>query len=368
MSIKLDPWGSQIITDYSKLFEEFGIEKFSEIIDKIPNPHLLMRRGVVFGHRDFHSILARITSNEKFAVMTGFMPSGRIHFGHKMVIDQLVWYQKKNAEIFIAIADAEAYAIRRLSREEVIRIGVEEYIASMLALGLENKRLHIYFQTNYHPAYYRLIQLFSRKTTLSEFKALYGSDISPGKIVSVLSQMADILHPQLDIFGGYKYVVVPVGSDQDPHIRFTRDIADRFRKELGLERPASTYHRFMTGLDGGKMSSSRPMSAIFLTDSPEKAKEKIWKALTGGRGSIEEQKKLGGEPEKCTVFEFFAYHLIKDDKELMDIYSRCKNGDLLCGDCKKMAMELLERWLKDFQKRREKNMELAYDITNVPEF
>ena len=47
-------------------------------------------------------------------------------------------------------------------------------------------------------------------------------------------QVADILLPQIEEFGGPKKVVVPVGVDQDPHIRLTRDIAHRLNEELGF--------------------------------------------------------------------------------------------------------------------------------------
>ena len=41
----LDPWGSSTVSDYRKLFAEFGIEEFDEILPEVPEPHYLMRRG-----------------------------------------------------------------------------------------------------------------------------------------------------------------------------------------------------------------------------------------------------------------------------------------------------------------------------------
>jgi len=41
--------------------------------------------------------------------------------------------------------------------------------------------------------------------------------------------------------------------------------------DFGFIPPASIYHRFMTGLTGGKMSSSRPESHISLTEEPKEA-------------------------------------------------------------------------------------------------
>jgi len=108
----------------------------------------------------------------------------------------------------------------------------------------------------------------------------------------------------------------------------------------------------MAGLTGDKMSSSKPESAIFLTDTPQDAKKKIMSSKTGGAVTLEEQKKNGGKPDECVVYELFLYHLIEDDKELQDIYISCKNGKKMCGECKKYAAELMEKMLTDIQAKR----------------
>lgn len=371
MEFKLDPWSHVMIKEYEKLFHYFGIRPFNEILPRletIVKPHYLMRRGIIFGHRDFDKILSTLEKGERIAVVTGLMPSGKMHFGHKMVVDQVIYYQRLGAEIFLVIADIEAYNVRRLSREEIIDIALNDYVANYIALGLEKGNLHLYFQSNYRPEYYRLIQLIPRKLTLSELRATYGDDIDVGKIASVITQIADILHPQLKDFGGFKYVVVPVGPDQDPHLRLTRDVAQRFESELGLIPPSSTYHRFMSGLDGGKMSSSRPESYIALNEDVSTASQKLMKAFTGGRATAEEQRRLGGEPEKCVVYEFYAYHLIEDDDELQKIYLDCRSGNILCGECKLKANNLLIKFLKEHRAKYEKALSKVYEYVELPTF
>ena len=54
--IALDPWGSSTVSDYRKLFDQFGIERFEAVVDEVPNPHYLIRRGVIFGHRDYRAL------------------------------------------------------------------------------------------------------------------------------------------------------------------------------------------------------------------------------------------------------------------------------------------------------------------------
>jgi tryptophanyl-tRNA synthetase len=120
----------------------------------------------------------------------------------------------------------------------------------------------------------------------------------------------------------------------------------------GFLQPSSTYHRFITGLTGEKMSSSKPESAIFLTDTPEDAKKKIMNAKTGGAATLAEQKKTGGKPDECMIYELFLYHLIEDDNELKGIYESCKKGELMCGSCKKRAAQQMEQLLNDLQEKR----------------
>jgi tryptophanyl-tRNA synthetase len=365
--IKLDPWGDSLVRDYEKLFTVFGIRPFREVLPLLDKPHLLHRRGVVFGHRDFDRVLQAYRSGEKVALLTGFMPSGRFHFGHKMLMDQIIYYQSIGIDVIIAIADIEAYVVRRIPRQEALRIAVEEYIANAVALGLDLSRARIYFQSNMDAPYYRLVQIFSQKVSMAEMEAIYG-ELSPGKIMASLTQMADILHPMLKEYGGYKHVFVPVGPDQDPHIRLARDIADRFESELGLRRPASTYHRFMTGLNGGKMSSSKPDSAIFLLEPIDSAVAKLKRALTGGRATVEEQRRLGGVPEACSVYEMYHYHLVTSDEELLNIYRRCVKGELLCGEDKQYAAEKLARWMEEHRRKWEHALSLVTSKLDLPSF
>ena len=68
MADLIDPWASFSL-DYDKLVNQFGIGKISDIIDDINNPQLLMKRGVIFGHREFNEINNLINQNKDFAVV-----------------------------------------------------------------------------------------------------------------------------------------------------------------------------------------------------------------------------------------------------------------------------------------------------------
>ncbi|MEN6592285.1 MAG: tryptophan--tRNA ligase [Methanobacterium sp.] len=360
----IDPWSSAII-DYEKLREQFGIKPFADLLDDIEEPHPLMRRGVIFGHRDYGRIVKAMREDNSFAVVTGMMPSGKMHIGHKMVVDQLIWYQKKGAEIYIPIADMESYSARGVDFETSRKLVVEEYITNYIALGLdfEDKDFHIYLQSE-NKVVNDLAYKLAKKVNLSELKAIYGFSNSTNlaHVYVPLIQVADILHPQLEEFGGPKPTVVPVGPDQDPHIRLTRDIAERFKSTYHFISPSSTYHRFITGLTGDKMSSSKPKTAIFLSDPPEVVVKKLKTAKTGGKETLGEQKETGGVPEECVVYEMLLYHLTPDDKDLKEIYRDCREGNIMCGQCKQNAAELVEKFFQKLSLEREKARDMAKSI------
>src|SRR5438309_882336 len=114
--MKLDPWGPNQIEDYAKLRTEFGLGTVDDsTFQNIEGVAPLFERGIVFAHRGLDPVLDAIRHGDPFGVMTGLMPSGKMHLGHKTVIDQCLWYQSKGADVHIAIADFEAYAARGFS-------------------------------------------------------------------------------------------------------------------------------------------------------------------------------------------------------------------------------------------------------------
>ncbi|MGB9986834.1 tryptophan--tRNA ligase [Salarchaeum japonicum] len=491
--VTLDPWGSSTVSDYEKLFGEFGIEAFDDLLADVPNPHYLMRRAIIFGHRDYRRVLDAMQSGEPFAALSGFMPTGDPHIGHKLVFDEIIWHQQQGGDAYALIADLEANAARGLTWEEIDE-HARNYLLSLLALGFDPEEGTLYRQSENRELQDLAFEL-GAEANFSELEAIYGfggeTDVS--HMQSVVTQMADILYPQLE---EPKPTVIPVGPDQDPHIRLARDLASRARyfkvteayasfeltdaerplvasaydaretyaddpetprcteaaqwlaeqgvdefpegvdeatlsatveklENAGMEPlrprtrffdrnatdeafealidavdgekrvfeghvdafdlteaeardlaqdvevahggygfvpPSSIYHRFMTGLTGGKMSSSIPASHISLLDDPETGYDKVKSATTGGRQSAEEQREKGGRPDDCPVYELYAYLLAADDDEFAErVYEECRNGDRLCGDCKEQAAELMREFLADHQEKRDEVEDLLED-------
>lgn len=363
-----NPWEVKGDVNYDKLVKEFGISILKTLPD-VFNQELLFRRKIVFAHRDFQKILEAIRDKKKFVMMTGLMPTGKFHIGHAILAKQFLLYQKLGAKIYIAVADLEAYNTRGQSLEQSKKIAVEEYITNYIAFGLQPKDVDIYFQSNRSKdqnksnAYYRLQNLLARHVTFNEFKAVYG-EISPGKMISALLQASDMLHPQLEEFEGQCPVVVPVGIDQDPHLRLARDISKRIKQHKFIQL-SSTYHLFAPGLKGGKMSASDPNSFIALTDDKKTIKTKINKyAFSGGQPTLKEHRKKGGNPDVDVSFQYLRMLLEEDDEKLKEIYDNYKNGRTSTGELKDYTIDKINSFLEKHQEQREKAKETIREFLN----
>lgn len=350
---KIDPWASEQSFDYGKLFDEFGMSKITpDISEKLD--FYLSRRGILFAHRDLGLWLKDAEEKKPVAVMSGIKPSSEFHLGSKLTADEIIFFQKKfGAKVFYAIADLEAYADNGLTLEETHETAVSN-LADMLALGLDEKNAHIYKQSQERRVM-NMAYLFSKRATPSMLKAIYG-ERNYSLYFAALTQVGDILLPQHKDFGGPKRTLVPVGVDQDPHIRFSRDIA--FKEKLLL--PGATYHRLMRGLKGdSKMSKRDPSSTLMLSDSQEVAKKKLMSAFSGGQSTAEEQKKKGGNPEIDTLYEVMKFHFITDDKLLQEMHDDMKTGRMLTGEYKQKWIPHALKWLESHQKRKKEMLPRA---------
>ncbi len=418
MQSGINPWSSDQTVDVDRLFTEFGIEPVDEVAQRLPEVPSFIRRGVVVGHRDYQVVVDAIRNHAPFHVLTGFMPSGLPHLGHLMVMKEMVWHIRQGGNGYVAIADREAHAVRGMSWEECREFG-REYLKALYALGFRGTA---YYQSRNEPLKDLAFEV-STKVNFSELSAIYGfgPETSLSHAMSVATQVADILFPQLD--AGPAPTVVPVGLDQDPHMRLTRDVAHKLRmftvedrkdhvsirsknapeealeavhqafpgskkyaghvdvrgvamgqvedavREIeiahggfGFYLPSATYHIFMPGLQGGKMSSSVPESLFGFYESAGSVRKKVMAAMTGGRMTLEEQRRLGGEPDRCSVYLLNLFHMIEDDGELADLRRRCESGEMTCGQCKKETLERVHAFLEDLRDKMDAVEHLAEEV------
>jgi tryptophanyl-tRNA synthetase len=361
---KLDPFGATVIEDYERLYQEFGIQPFKPLLSEIPDPSAAMRRGVIFGHRDFERVLSAMKNHEEFAVMSGIKPTGEFHLGTLQTAREVIYFQQHGGTAFYCIADVEAYEDNGIPFERSQKYAVGN-VADLLVLGFNPKKGYIYQQSR-EERVKDMALTFGRGLTLATVKAIYG-ERHMGLYLSALIQAGDILLPQLKDFGGSKPTVVPVGIDQDPHLRLTRDLAFKFRNKYKFIPPSSTYHKLIKALDGApKMSKRNPMSYFTLEERPETIAKKISNAFTGGRPTAEEQRRLGANPDICPIYDLYLFHFFERDEDVVKLYNyECKGGHILCGEDKQRLQKIVTDFVKEHQRKRRQYIDKAREILEV---
>jgi tryptophanyl-tRNA synthetase len=348
-----------------KSLSEFGIQSIDELEIPLDGKlaHPFLRRRIMFGHTDAGNIFEAIQKGKEFVVMTGIKPTGHYHIGSLTTCKEVLYFQKLGGKVYFCVADLEAYLSDGLSLKESHENAIDN-IADILALGLVNNGVHIYKQSK-ESAVLRLASQFSDKVTYNTMKAIFGEQ-SFGIYQSALIQAADILLPQLDDFEGPIPTIVPVGIEQAPHARFSRDIArkKRFRDEFGFQIPSFTFHQLISSLGTDeKMSKSAGTQEILTLAETEKSlKKKIARLFTGGCENKKEQLEKGGKPGICRVFDLFRFFFMDDDKELQSRFSACRSGEILCGECKQDLFDRAHSFIMEHQEKKGKMKEHAKQI------
>jgi len=123
---------------------------------------------------------------------------------------------------------------------------------------------------------------------------------------------------------------------------------------MGYYKPASIHCKFLPGLTAdSKMSASEENTTIYTTDDEATVKKKINKyAFSGGQPTIEEHRKKGGNPEIDIPYQWLSY-LEEDDGKLKQIHDDYKSGKMLTGEIKQIAIDKINSFLKEHQRKRE---------------
>ncbi len=327
------------------LVKRFGASPLSEL-DELPNFYTF-NKSLLYSHRDFTRFFKAVKSGKKCAIVSGMNPSGGMHFGHKIVFDTNLFFQQEyNVDVFIPLSDDESYVTGKVDTQETALNNSLALAKELLAYGFNPKKTFVIIDQIY-TSIYNLAIMFSRGITMSAIRATYGYKMedNPGLFFYPAIQTAHILLPLARF--DYEDVLVPIGPDEDSHIRIGRDIAPKF----GLKKPAVVHAVFLPGLTGAKMSASKPETAIFFEDELKDVEKKVMKSYSGGKVSVEEHRKYGGDPDNdisCIYLSFF----FMDKKESEKLFSDYRAGKLLSGEVKKMFAERIVKYISDFQKRK----------------
>ena len=348
------PWHVEGDIDYDKLIEKFGTQKISpKLREKIKSmtdeDHFMLRRGIFFSHREMDRILEDYEKGNEFFLYTGRGPSGHTHIGHLVPWVFAKWLQDKfDVNLYFQLTDDEKfYSKTNLTLEETKNFAYENAL-DFIALGFNPEKTKIIINTKNIQTLYPIAAQVAKKINFSNTKATFGftNETNIGMIFYTSLQSAPC-------FIEDKPVLIPLGVDQDPHFRLTRDIAQK----IGKQKPALIHNIMIPALTGpgGKMSASDEKGTIYTTDTPDIVKKKINKfAFSGGQPDIEQHRKLGGNPDIDVSYQYLRIFFEPDDSKLKKIYEDYKSGKLLSGELKAILIEKINEFLKIHQEKREK--------------
>jgi tryptophanyl-tRNA synthetase len=351
------PWEVSGKIDYDKLIREFGTQPITpELLERIEKLvgelHPQLERRIFFSHRDFDWILQGFEAGEKPVLYTGRGPSGPVHIGHLIPWIFTKYLQDKfDAKLYFQMTDDEKF----LHDDELSLNDTEKWtyenILDIIAVGFDPKRTRIIVDRKSIEVLYELAIKIAKHMNFSTVRAVFGFQESTniGMLFFPALQAAPAFL-ESTLAGHNVPCLIPAAIDQDPYWRVTRDVAPK----LGYYKPAQIHCRFVPGLGrGGKMSSSMPETSVFTVDSPDVAAKKVMGAFTGGRATVEEQKRLGANPDICSVFAY-DYSLFMNQKEIENLRFNCLAGNIMCGECKQILAERVKKFLTEHQERRER--------------
>jgi len=228
----------------------------------------------------------------------------------------------------------------------------------IIAVGFKLEKTFIFSDYDFMGgAFYRNVSKISRQITCSQAKATFGFSDSDniGKIHFASIQAAPSFSNSFpQIFGNISTIpcLIPCAIDQDPYFRLTRDVAQK----LKYPKPSLIHAKFFPALQGPqtKMSASDPNSGIYMNDNAAQIKNKINKhGFSGGQETEEEHRRLGGNTEVDISYQYLSFFM-EDDDELEQISKDYRAGRLLTGQLKAKCIELLQRFVGEFQERKSK--------------
>ncbi|GAA5926871.1 hypothetical protein JCM1841_000353 [Sporobolomyces salmonicolor] len=356
--------GVQMAIDYNHLINQFGtkriddalLERFERLTGR--KPHLLLRRGTFFSHRELNLILDRYEQKKPFYLYTGRGPSSdSMHLGHMIPFIFTQWLQDVfDCPLVIQLTDDEKFLFKPSLKLEQCNTFAYQNAKDIIACGFKEDKTFIFSDLDFvGGAFYRNVVKISRLITARQSQQTFGFklDDNVGKWHFVAIQAAPSFSNSFpQIFGTKTDIpcLIPCAIDQDPYFRLTRECAQR----LKYRKPALVHAKFIPSLLGAqsKMSASAAESSIYMTDTPKMIKDKINKyAFSGGQATVEEHRAKGGDPDVDVSFQYLTFFL-DDDAEVEQIAKDYRAGKLLTGELKQKTIAMIQNFVKAFQDRR----------------
>ncbi len=270
-------------------------------------------------------------------ILTGIQSTGTPHLGNLLgaILPAIEMSKDPSNESFLFIADL--HSLTQIKEGNVLRENTLSTAAVWLSCGLDVNKTVFYRQSDVPETteltwYLMCFFPYSRLSLAHSFKdkADRLEDVNAGLFTYPMLMAADILL--------YDAELVPVGKDQEQHLEFTRDVANRFNYKMGEtfvipETITQEETKLIPGTDGEKMSKSRDnIINIFLDD---KALRKRVMSIQTDSKELEDPK----DPDTCNVFAL--YKLLASAEEIEVMRQNYIAGGYGYGHAKQALFELI---------------------------
>jgi len=86
--------------------------------------------------------------------------------------------------------------------------------------------------------------------------------------------------------------------------------------------------------------------------------KKFKRSFSGGQSTVEEHRRIGGNPDVDVAFQYLLFFFEEDDAALEEIRRAYVSGDLLSGELKAITIEKARAWLTELGEMRDQNAHL----------
>ncbi|MEM1535454.1 MAG: tyrosine--tRNA ligase [Candidatus Pacearchaeota archaeon] len=234
----------------------------------------LITRGIV-EIIEPNELLDLLEKKARPVIYHGFEPSSKaIHIGYLIGLQKHLDFIEAGLKLIILFADLHAWLNEKGSWEEIARM-TQAYKKNFLAFGIPKNKVKFVTGTSFQLKrnyWLDVMRLALRVRMLRAKRSMtiigrQEDDPHVAQFLYPLMQVTDIKHLAVDIAFG------------DLAQRKVHMIAREELEAIGYKKPICLHHAEMAGLtQEGKMSSSKPETTIFVTDSPEKIEKKILEA------------------------------------------------------------------------------------------
>ena len=286
--------------------------------------------------------------------LTGDRPTGCLHLGHYIgTLKNRVALQHEYDQ-YIMVADIQALT-DYFANPSRIQESLLEVVADYISVGIDPNISTIFVQSQISALpelvmYYMNLVTTSRlernPTVKNEIQQKgYGDTIPVGFFCYPVSQAADIT--------AFKAEVIPVGEDQLPLIELCNEVVRRFNRTYNTDclkeaKAQLSKTSRLVGIDGKAKASKSLNNAIFLSDSAEIVKKKIWSMYTDPNHIKVSDP---GQVEGNVVFTYLdAFYDEKD--EIEDLKSKYRKGGLGDTALKSLLNDVLQKMLLPIREKR----------------